>query len=91
MRNTTSARYRATPALRRRIREEGRLAEWLAARVGMSDSQFSRIVSGQRRIDEVDARVLAALLNSDIGVLFELPSGISNMTSGSNKREAVST
>ena len=57
--------------LGRVLEEEGRKARWLAARVGISESHLSRIVSGERLISESLAQRIASALGHDFGVLFE--------------------
>jgi hypothetical protein len=75
-------RMRATPRLREQLAREGRRHNWIANRLGMSGAQFSRVVSGTRLMRESDARVLAALVNGDLGVLFELPESRERLPNG---------
>ena len=75
-------RYRATPELRRQFLIQGRQASWAARQVGVSKSQMSRIMSGRRSLDESAARLLAAMLGIEFGLLFEVPVGYEEVSSG---------
>jgi hypothetical protein len=81
---TTEPRLRATPALRARIRAQGRRCDWIAARLGRSKSYVSKVVSGRLAVPESDARVIVALLDGDLGVLFDLPSDTKTLPDGSS-------
>jgi hypothetical protein len=79
-------RLRAKPELRQEIKRQGCRIGWLAQCLGVSTSFMSRVVAGQRTIPEPAARVLVALIDGDLGMLFELPSG--KVTSASKPRAA---
>jgi cyanate lyase len=81
---TTEPRLRATPALRTQIRAQGRRFDWVAARLGRSKSYVSKVVSGRLAVPESDARVLAALLDGELGMLFDLPNDMKYLPNGSS-------
>jgi hypothetical protein len=86
---TTKPRLRATPALRTQISAQGRRFDWVAARLGRSKSYVSKVVSGRLTVPESDARVLAALLDGELGVLFDLPTDTEYLPIGrSSERRA---
>lgn len=83
---TSGGRVLARSDLQQAIAGQGRRLDWLAARIDVSRSFLSRVVAGERTIAASDARVLAALLNSDIAVLFEIPSGTERDPIGTSSR-----
>lgn len=52
-------------ALQRVLREDGRRQDWLAAKVGVSDSHMSLIVRGQRHCSDDLAERIAKALGRD--------------------------
>lgn len=85
----SAPRYRATDKLRRTIDDQGLRYDWLAARVGLSKSFFSKVLRQHKTISESDARLIAALLRAEFGVLFEVPGSASKVPFGSSNREAA--
>lgn len=76
---TTVPRYRARPALRETLRKQGRHQGYVARALRLSESHFSRVVSGERPLEEPLAWIVEALLGVDFDVLFELPEGITKI------------
>lgn len=77
-----AARLMATPRLRAHIDAQGRRLDWIASRLGWSKSHVSKVVAGQRCITVADARVIVALVDGDLAVLFELSSGSYSLPGG---------
>jgi plasmid maintenance system antidote protein VapI len=65
-------RLKATPVLRERIREVGLRQNWLADRVGVSEATLSLVIAGKRGLTQQRAWQLAALVDNDVALLFEL-------------------
>jgi len=65
-------RYFATDQLKIRIREQGRHNRFVANQIGVSDSHFSRVLTGERWVTEEHARVVADLLQTDFSVLWKV-------------------
>lgn len=64
----TSQTQTQTPA-RREIKAQGRSLTWLAARIGVERSYFSRMVDGERRMPAHVATALAAILGLPVEVI----------------------
>lgn len=71
--DSPAVRVLATPALKARIDAQGRRHDWIASRLGVSKSYLSKILSGQSSVAIGDARVIAALIDGELGVLFDVP------------------
>lgn len=54
---------------------QGRMARWLAAQVGISESHLSRMMSGERPVPEETAQRIAAAVQVPFFVLFDSPDG----------------
>ena len=48
--------------LRRAITAQGRRLDWLAERLGISKGHLTRILSGERRLQDAQAKVIAEAL-----------------------------
>jgi cyanate lyase len=80
---TLTSRVVATPELRARIEVQGRRLDWIADKLGVSKSFMSKVVAGQSSIAMANARVIVALLDGDIDVLFDLPDGSDSVSDDS--------
>jgi plasmid maintenance system antidote protein VapI len=65
-------RLQATPELVRTVRASGRRQNWLAERLGISQSSMTRVVKGERTLPPHLAGRLADLVDGDLGALFEI-------------------
>jgi len=64
-------RYTATN-LGSLLKAQGRHQRWLANQLDISDSLMSKVILGQRTIDEALAKRVATLLGVDLFFVFEL-------------------
>jgi len=65
-------RYFATDHLKTAIEHQGRTFRWVARQIGVSDSHFNRVLSGERWVSEERARLVAALLSLDFCLLWKV-------------------
>ena len=61
---------------------QGRRQDWLAHQAGVSRSLVSRLISGQRTVDEATARRIAAALQVPLFLAFDLPIGDETLQKG---------
>jgi lambda repressor-like predicted transcriptional regulator len=73
--------YLATDQLKIRIREQGRNSRWIAKQLGLSESHFSRVLSGERWVAEHHARLVASLLGVDFFVLWKVATSTNRLPS----------
>ena len=68
----TTTSYTATGYLAETLRKQGRMAAWVATQIGVTRSGMTRIMAGERKIDERRAQAVSDLLGVPFGVLFEI-------------------
>lgn len=85
---TPERRFVATPHVKMRITEQGRNNRWVARQLGLSDSHFSRILTGERWISEHHARIVSSLLGVEFGVLWKVSEGTITVSIGTSSEIA---
>lgn len=73
-------RYFATDRVKEEIVSQGRRFDWIADQVGVSKSHLTRVLSGERHVDEFTARLIAVLLGRDFSLLWEVADSIEKVT-----------
>jgi transcriptional regulator with XRE-family HTH domain len=53
------------------LNQQGRKQRWLANQVGVSESHLSRVVAGERLIDQVAAERISSVLAVPLFLIFE--------------------
>lgn len=81
-------RYRTTQ-LGAVLKAQGRRQDWLAAQLGLSQSQVSRIIAGTQTIDAERAKRTALLLGAPLFLLFDFPEGNNSIRNGKDQAEGV--
>lgn len=89
MQALTTTRYRAKPELKTTLRNQGRMAAWVAERIGMSRPQMSHVLAGRRTLTAKEAERVAELIGVPFFLLFECAPDASKYLDKFNQMETV--
>ena len=64
------------------MQQQGRMAMWFADQLGVSRSFFSHVLAGRKSLSETDARLVAAVLGTDLALLFDVSDGAQSAPEG---------